>query len=381
MATNITMPKLGMTMTEGTITSWEKKEGDEIKKGETLLWVTTDKVNVEIEAPETGVLLSIKVDSGEKAAVGQIIGIIGEMGEESYEDCEKGQPEKEDMYIGPQMDLSKKVRATPAARIAASKHCVDINRIKGTGISGRILKDDVDKYVVGLASKSGENGNAWRDVDLSEIENVSASRMTESFANVPHFYLVAKAHTGKMNEMLQTAREKMLKKGAPKATFTDVLIWMLSRVIPRHQRVNAQWLGNGKIRIFEDVNIGIAVATHKGLLVPIIKRSGNMSFDQIVTERAKLVERARNGKLMPDDMAGGTITVSNLGMYGIDMFNGIINTPQSALLAVGGIDDGMITMSLSLDHRVIDGAAGAEFLKDLKEIMENPEKLLDEYLF
>ena len=129
------------------------------------------------------------------------------------------------------------------------------------------------------------------------------------------------------------------------------------------------------------MNIGIAVATHKGLLVPIIKRSGNMRFDQIVTERAKLVERARNGKLMPDDMAGGTITVSNLGMYGIDMFNGIINTPQSALLAVGGIDDGMITMSLSLDHRVIDGAAGAEFLKDLKEIMENPEKLLDEYLF
>lgn len=381
MATDIKMPKLGMTMTEGTITSWEKKEGDKIEKGETLLWVTTDKVNVEVEAPETGVLLCIKVSSGEKASVGQVIGIIGAEGEEVCSADENWQPDKKEQYDNKLADLREKVRATPAARAMASKQCINIGEIKGTGISGRIMKEDVERYIAEAPCEYADEKAGWTDISLSAAESISAERMTESFSNVPHFYLVMKADTSRMNRMLQTAREKMIKNGSPKATFTDVLIWIMSRVIPKHPRVNAQWLNNGKVRLFNDVNMGIAAATPNGLFVPVIKKTGNKTFEQIVKERAGLVERARNGRLRPDDMAEGTITVSNLGMYGIDMFNGIINAPQSALLAVGSINDGVITMSLSLDHRVIDGAAGAAFLKELKETMEKPEKLLDEYLF
>ncbi len=229
--------------------------------------------------------------------------------------------------------------------------------------------------------------NRWEDIELTQIQKISSERMTSNFMSVPHFYLTIQADVTEIIEAMNNARANDIK-----ATFTDVLVWMLSRVIIRHPKINASYV-NEKIRVFKSINIGIAANTPKGLLVPVIHNADKKSFIEIVQERARLISLARENKLLPDDISGGTFTLSNLGMYEINSFHAIINSPESTLLSVGEItktlvkiNEGIVekpfvSMSLSCDHRVLDGVTGARFLKDLKMIIKKPSKLLDENLF
>ena len=223
-------------------------------------------------------------------------------------------------------------------------------------------------------------------MDPSPIRAVAAERMTANFNEAPHFYLAMEVDVTKLQEMLKGARAK-IKEGDIKPTFTDILAWTISRVIKEHPMINSQWAA-GKIRQFRDVNFGIAADTPEGLVVPVIHGADTLSFGNIVKERYRLINAARDGKLSMDDMSGGTFTLSNL-----DNFHAILNTPESALLTVGKICDTLVMeggqikskpilkLSLSCDHRVLDGATGAKFLKRLKEVMEEPARLLDKDLF
>lgn len=399
MATAVKIPKLGMTMTEGCLTKWEKAEGDYIKKGEILFCITTDKVSIDIESPEEGVLIKISCNDGDIVQVGDVVAWIGREGETINECRQAAGREAAGSEATPAPDETDgAVRATPAARAFAKRNKITLGTISGSGSSGRILRRDVEECIAAGAvprqpyMDQAWEDQAWEDIEPLPIQKAAAQKMTGSFTTVPHFYLTIQVNVSAMMKMLEHARASMEKTSDDKATFTDVLTWILSRVIPEHPKVNAAWMGD-KIRTYKSVNIGIAVDTDQGLVVPVIHASNNKSFSEIVAERERLVDSARKGKLLPDNVSGGTFTVSNLGMFGINAFQAIINSPQSALLAVGGIskalvkEDGdivekpLLTISLSCDHRVLDGAAGARFLNQLKEVMEEPSKLLDADLF
>ena len=377
MLKEIIMPKLGMTMKEGLITKWEKKEGDFAEAGDILFSVTTDKVNMDVEMPENGYLIKIIHEEWDNVTVGDIIAWIG-----NENDLKAGFAEDT------VSDLHPLLRATPAARAYAKKRKINIDDIHGTGLSGRILRKDVEKAtLVQTEDYMPIIANQWEDIELTQIQKISSERMTSNFMSVPHFYLTIQADVTEIIEAMNNARANDIK-----ATFTDVLVWMLSRVIIRHPKINASYV-NEKIRVFKSVNIGIAANTPKGLLVPVIHNAEKKSFIEIVQERARLISLARENKLLPDDISGGTFTLSNLGMYEINSFQAIINSPESTLLSVGEIiknlvktNEGIVekpfvSMSLSCDHRVLDGVTGARFLKDLKMIIKKPSKLLDENLF
>jgi len=377
MLKEIIMPKLGMTMKEGLITKWEKKEGDFAEAGDILFSVTTDKVNMDVEMPENGYLIKIIHEEWDNVTVGDIIAWIG-----NENDLKAGFAEDT------VSDLHPLLRATPAARAYAKKRKINIDDIHGTGLSGRILRKDVEKAtLVQTEDYIPIIANQWEDIELTQIQKISSERMTSNFMSVPHFYLTIQADVTEIIEAMNNARANDIK-----ATFTDVLVWMLSRVIIRHPKINASYV-NEKIRVFKSINIGIAANTSKGLLVPVIHNADKKSFIEIVQERARLISLARENKLLHDDISGGTFTLSNLGMYEINSFHAIINSPESTLLSVGEItktlvkvNEGIVekpfvSMSLSCDHRVLDGVTGARFLKDLKMIIKKPSKLLDENLF
>lgn len=411
MAIEVKMTKLGMTMTEGRIMEWEKKEGDLVKKDETLFSVTTDKVTMDVNAPKDGVIIKILFEEGDTVPVGEIVAWIGQKDERVnkssfIEDTTSntmtnmvygGMEGKNNIKVENKNDnifeIQGNIRATPTARAYAKQNGIMINTVLGSGSYGRILRKDVEKFLELTAKTSLRVENQlWEDIELLQAQKVSAAKMTENFTTVPHFYLTARMDVSTMIKMLENARVSMKETSDNKATFTDVLIWILSRVISKHPKVNSSLI-EGKIRMYKNVNIGIATDTEQGLIVPVIHNANKMTFSKIVNDRKKLVDLARKGKLMPDDIAGGTFTISNLGMFEIYSFNAIINSPQSALLAVGGItkvlvkksdnivEIPLVNMSLSCDHRVLDGATGAKFLKELKEVIENPVKLLDSDLF
>jgi pyruvate dehydrogenase E2 component (dihydrolipoamide acetyltransferase) len=393
------MPKLGMTMTEGRLMKWEKAEGAYVHKGEVLFCVATDKVSIDIEAPEEGVLIKILCDEGDTVPVGSIVARIGTEGETVFEGRETASPETttpdaKGKSGGEDARTGRNIRATPAARAFAKRSGVEMDTVSGSGSFGRILRKDVEAFVSAGAEapQPRHRDAAWEDVQLSPVQEISARKMLENFTTIPHFYITVQADVSVMIKMLECARASREKISADKATFTDVLTWVLSRVIPEHPKTNAAWTGE-RPRIYKNVNIGIATDTDQGLVVPVIHDSACKTFSEIAAERERLVAAARKGKLLPDDLAGGTFTVSNLGMFGVHSIHAILNAPQSALLAVGGItktlvkeygnivEKPLMNMSLSCDHRVLDGAAGAKFLKRLKEVMEEPAKLLDTNLF
>lgn len=399
MAIEVRMPKLGMTMTEGKIVKWLKQEGDFVTAGEALYVVENAKVNIEVEAPEAGALIKISAAEGKNVPVGQVIAYLGKEGEsiESGETADVGaakpevQPEQE--LLRSEEEENDLVRATPAARALAKKQGIDIKSVTGSGIDGRIKRADVRQYRQAGTGQTDRGAKpAYVDMVPSGIKAVGAHRMTASFREAPHFYLTTQVDAGRLQQLLDKARAKA-GDGKTRPTFTDVLIWITARVIKEHPLVNSQWTEDERIRQFTAVNFGIATDTPEGLVVPVIRNADSISFSQITAERSRLVSAARNQSLTAEDMAEGTFTLSNLGMFDIDAFQGILNAPQAALLTVGSVNpvlrkesSGMVErpvmkLSLSCDHRVLDGAAGARFLKRLKVVMEEPLKLLDEDLF
>ncbi len=448
MATSVIMPALEMTQESGRLVSWLKREGESVAKGEPIMEIETDKVTIEIEAPASGILGGVLVKENDVVPVGQTIAWILAPGEKapasSPLDSHSGRTstiaiqdkskttnapstialevsplarniadehgidlalvksngkriEKADVlaYINttnqtvPQpapvsssifSPTSLPTPASPKARRLASERRIDVTTIKGSGPDGAVLAADVplEAVTVGSPGSLETPSTVWR---------VMAEHMTISWATVPHFYLIREVDASNLIEWRTRIVSMVEKRSGIKPTYTDLLVKLIGFTLREHPRVNSAW-ANGNIQLNNNVNVGIAAAIGDGLIVPVIRHADSSSISEIAAQRKDLIERAQNRKLRPVDISDGTFTLSNLGMYNVDVFNAIVNTPQAAILAVGRIAErvvpvngqpairSMMTVSLSCDHRVVDGARAAQFLDNLANLIEEPLRLL-----
>jgi len=416
MAEVIRMPKLSDTMTEGVVAEWHKKVGDEVSSGELLAEIESDKATMEFESFFDGVLLYIGVAKGKAAVVDSILAIIGEKGEDisallkedsapkvedKKEEKKAEEPirqEKEEEKPQPKVAAAApkqatvfqptsngRVIASPLAKRLADEKGIDISRVSGSGDGGRVVKRDVESFS-GFGPSSANAVESYRDVEVSQMRKTIARRLAESKFSAPHFYLTMKID---MDAMID-ARDSINSVSKSKISFNDLVIKAVAIGLKEHPQVNAAWMGD-YIRYNDHVHVGVAVAVPDGLLVPVVRFADTKRLTEISNEVKDFVLRANDKKLQPQDWQGNTFTVSNLGMFGIDEFTAIINTPDSCILAVGGIEEvpvvkngqivpgNVMKVTLSCDHRVVDGASGAKFLKTFKKLMENPVLLLGSY--
>jgi len=424
LAKDVIMPALGMAQETGTLIQWLKAAGDSVTKGEPLMEIETDKATVEIEAPATGILTSIIAQAGDVIPVGRRIALILAPGEVESKTPPPTQPVSAPFPKSDSKPVA--VTATPVAARLLAEHNLDITQIKPNG--GQIRKEDVLAYLdiqnkpVTLArilaspkakrlaqergldlkaiAGSGPDGAvlaidlpneslspAGRGVrgegEVSKMWRTMADRLTQAWTTIPHFYQIREVNASRLTAW----REKTQKNSTEKITYTDLLVKLTAAALKQHPRLNAAWL-NDNIVLNSEINIGLAVAVEDGLLVPVIHRADELTLTRLASQRSAIVSRAQSGKFSLDDLSGGTFTISNLGMYGVDAFNAIVNPPQAAILAVGRITDRvvplngqpavqpMMTLSLSCDHRVVDGARAAQFLQALADLIEEPLQLL-----
>jgi pyruvate dehydrogenase E2 component (dihydrolipoamide acetyltransferase) len=402
MAISVVMPALEMAQETGKLISWLKKEGESVAKGEPLLEIETDKAVMEIESPGDGVLAGVKIQAGAEVPVGRTIAWIVRPGEIPPADdvaVESGRKinavpaasaistaalANQSAASAPSADRPAKI--SPKARRLASERGVNLSDVRGSGAGGEILASDV----VAAAESKARPSPAAADSG-SPISRLMAERTTESWTTVPHFFVTRDVDAGALNEARQRLGPDIEKSRGLKLTHTDLLVALAARVLQKHSRVNASW-GREGVRTNPEINIGIAMAVDDGVVAPVIHNAANSTLIEIAFERRDLTERARGGKLRPGDIAGGTFTISNLGMFGVDAFTAIIIPPQAAILAVGRIADRvvpvgagsdarpgvrpMMSLTLSSDHRVVDGARAAEFLRDLVDAILNPHRSL-----
>jgi pyruvate dehydrogenase E2 component (dihydrolipoyllysine-residue acetyltransferase) len=436
MATNVIMPALELAQETGKVVRWIKAPGDTVRKGEPIVEIETDKVTVEIEAPAAGVLRDVTAQEGDVVPVGHTIAIIAAPGEvpSTLSPPGRGQGAGAGVEGAP---ADTRVKASPLARRIAEEHGVDLARVKTA--SGKIEKADVLAYVESrktvAAPTNGSAGRlvaaspkarrlaAERGVDLRAVKGsgpggaviavdvsalplaaappltlpsplrgegevgtvwrIMAERMTASWTTAPHFYLVREVNVTRFVAWLGKAR----KQTGAHVTYTDLLVKLVAATLAQHPRVAVSWK-DGRLERHADVNIGLAVALDDGLVVPVLHRADTLGLKEIAARREDLVSRAQAGKLRPADVQGGVFTISNLGMYGVDAFNAIVNPPQAAILAVGRIVDRVVpvdgrpavqptmVLTLSCDHRAVDGARGAQFLGALADLVEEPLALL-----
>jgi pyruvate dehydrogenase E2 component (dihydrolipoamide acetyltransferase) len=384
MATSVVMPALEMAQETGKIVSWVKKEGDKVKKGEILLEVETDKAVVELEAQSDGILSGVSGKAGDVVPVGQTIAWLLAPGEAVPAEAKTAAPAARTMTEQPKAaptpapvaaaavaaPASGAVQISPKARRLATELNVDIATVKGTGPDGVITSEDVQ-----AAHKAGGN--------LPAIARIMAEKTTQAWTQIPHFFLTRELDATALNE----ARAKLSPGIATKLTHTDMLTQIVAKVLMKHPKMNGAWTGKG-IQLNPTANIGLAMAVKDGVVTAVIQKADTTPLADIAAQRKELTERARDNKLKPADLSGGTFTITNLGMYDIDQFQAIIVAPQAGILAVGKITDRvvavngqpavrpMLTLTLSGDHRVVDGAQGAQFLKDLAEAIQAPASLL-----
>jgi pyruvate dehydrogenase E2 component (dihydrolipoamide acetyltransferase) len=379
MAVSIVMPALEMAQETGKIISWLKKEGDSIAKGEALAEIETDKVVLEIEAPADGVLAGVKASAGDVVPVGQTIAWIVAPGERPPAEAASAAPAARTMTgtpspakVAPSSTEKVEVRVSPKARRMAQELGVDLSKVAGTGPGGTISGEDVQR----AAESQKAAPQPAAPAALSSIARLMAERTTQSWTTAPHFFLVREIDASG----LIAAREKHGKA----ITHTDLLVALVARTLVKHPKMNASWTGSA-IHLNPNVNISIAIAVKDGVVGAVIPNADTAKLADISAKRQDLAERARAGRLHPPDVTGGTFTISNLGMFGVDAFSAIITPPQAAVLAVGRIADRvvpvngqpairpMLTMTLSSDHRVVDGAQAAAFLKDLAEALTSAQ--------
>ena len=392
MALSVVMPALEMAQETGKLLSWFKKEGDAITKGEPLLESETDKAVFELEAPGDGVLAGVTSNAGDVVPVGRTIAWIVAPGEQPPVESEQPAAPSARGVTAPAARPSPVAassstpsadgpRISPKARRMAEQHGVDITKIRGTGPGGAISSEDI------LAAASQKTAPAAAEASeaqkapeaLSTIARLMAERTTQSWTQTPHFFLVREVDAGALIEA---------RRGLDSAiTITDLLIAITARAVARHPKMNASW-SSGSIVLNPSVNISLAVAVKDGVVGAVIQDAAAMPLAQIAARRKYLAERARAARLRPADITGGTFTLSNLGMYGIDAFSAIITPPQAAVLAVGRIADRvvpvngqpgirpMLTLTLSSDHRVVDGAQAAVFLSDLAGALATPQAMM-----
>jgi len=400
-ATKVSMPKLGLTMTEGTIVEWKKKEGEEVTKGEILYVVETEKVTFEVEAPESGILGKIVAKEGDVIPVGGVVAYILQVGEkisdisELVAESEEGkvviEPMAEAATAG-QVGVPTKVKISPVARKIAAEHNIDVFTIKGTGPGGRIVREDVlraveeSKVVTAQPVREEVALAEEKAVPLASMRKVIARRMTESF-QAPHFYLTIEVDTLELGKTREQLMPLMESKTGIRLTYTDLLIKMVARALEDNPSVNCAY-ADGSVKLFKRIDIGLVTAVEGGLIVPVIRQANKKSLQEISVARVELAQKAREHKLSMEEMSGSTFTISNLGMFGIDQFSAILQPPEAAILAVSSIADKvvardgqivirpMMTLTLSIDHRVLDGVIGSQFLQSLKGYVENPSRML-----
>lgn len=421
MAEVIRMPRLSDTMEEGNILGWQKKVGEKVSPGDILAEVETDKATMELESFNEGVLLHIGVPEGPVAVEG-VIAIIGDEGEDIAAllkeiEAEKAAPAKEEVKEAAPAPVTKaatpaptapkpaptpapimthdqsRIFASPLAKKMSKEAGIDINRISGSGENGRIVKRDVEAalsngtamgaaYVPGALAQASYDPTIYGDKPVSQMRKVIAKRLGESKFSAPHFYLTMEMNMDKMI----SAREAINEDSPIRISYNDLIVKASAVSLRKHPEINASWFGD-KITYHEDINIGVAVAIDEGLMVPVIKNADRKTLVAIKSEIKDLAGKAKSRKISPEEMSGNTFTISNLGMFDIDEFTAIINPPDACILAVGSIVEkpivkngaiaigNIMKVTLSCDHRIVDGAKGAAFLQTLKSHIENPVKL------
>jgi len=382
------MPKFNMSMTIGLVAKWFKREGEFVTKGEPLCEIEGDKATMELESPADGVLLKIVIPEGQESQILKIIGIIGkpednfqeELDKESKSPSEK-EPTTAPLPAKPTAVLAPagktRINASPVAKRLAQEMNIDLSTITGTGAEGLIGREDVLRAKESQNSPHLETSHIKAVVKLSGIKKITAERMRESYLDVPHFSLTISANM----QVAVDLYEKSSK--AVHITYTDILVYSVSRCLATHDLLNSSLQGD-EINILADINIGIASATEKGLMVPVIKQAERKSLNEIASERKRLADLSKEGKISMEDLSEGTFTITNLGMYGVESFNPIIFPGQACILGVGSIiptpvwnESGelisapMMKLTLVCDHRIVDGVDAGNFLKDLKIILEN----------
>ena len=383
MATEVIMPALGLAQETGKVLRWLKADGDTVSKGEPLLEVETDKVTVEVEAPADGVLGGLRAAEGEDVPVGEAVAFVLAPGESAPEPATvSAEPQASPAAVAtasptesPAESRPRRPLASPKARRLAQERGVDLDSVTGSGPHGSVLAADLEQA----------GGDGVGALDTGPVWQRMAERVAKSWQSVPHFFLVREVDADRLEGWRETARRRA---GCEKLTHSDLLVRICAAALLEHPRVNATWR-DGTVTARDEINIGLAVATDAGLVVPVIQGADGLDLPAIVARRRELVEAARTGRLAPADVQGGTFTVSNLGMYGVDAFLAVVNAPQAAILAVGRIADRVVavdgapavrpvmTLSLSFDHRVVDGARGAEFLDTVAALVEEPAGLVD----
>jgi pyruvate dehydrogenase E2 component (dihydrolipoamide acetyltransferase) len=412
MATEIKLPRLGQGMESGTVVRWLKQEGDRVEKGEPLYEVDTEKVTQEVEADASGVLLRISVEEGE-VPVGQTVAVIGEEGEDvpeaepeaesqvdeepeeegsrapaRDEERERGREAEAAVEIAPaeaqpqQSTTDGRVKASPLARRIARERGIDLAQLRGTGPEGRIVAEDVERAEVAPKPVAAPAVAGEPEVEpLTSIRKTIARRLTKAW-EAPVFQISMSADMTRAQELRERLVE-LTREGETKPTISDLITKASAAALLRHPQVNAHY-ENETLTRFPTANVGMAVATDRGLLVPVIRSAERLTLAEIAGARAELVERSRSGKLQQTDLEDGTFTVSNLGMYGIEHFIAVLNPPQVAILAVGAIEEKpvvvegdfdvkpMMSLTLTADHRALDGSVAAEFLGTLRSFLEEP---------
>lgn len=442
----ILMPKLSFVVTQGTIIEWLKKPGDSVTKSEPLLVIETEKATVDVEAPGTGILGTDLAPKGTTVPVTTTIGYILMEGEVSPKlDLTFGKAAPVEVSVESAGGQSAEqegqgkageaqwIKVSPLARRMAKEHGLDLTKIKGTGPDGRILQEDVRALIAvpapsiekgqrpvppassrltvssGVDQAAGKGTGPVSGVaqpalqkppssetmaglpgelqELSNLQRITAERMALSFHTAPHFYLNAQVDMSQVVVMREALLPEVEVKTGARLSFTDILLFVVGRTVGMHPALNAMF-DNDKLYRYQNINLCLAVDTPRGLTATVFHQADRYSLFEIAQRRAELVERAQNNRLTLDDLSGGTFTISNLGMFGIDVFNAIINPPQAAILAVGRIAKrpfvvnetlevrSTMWLSLSVDHRAADGAMAARFLQDLVTYLENPYRIL-----
>jgi pyruvate dehydrogenase E2 component (dihydrolipoamide acetyltransferase) len=424
MAEIITMPRLSDTMEEGTVATWLKQVGDKIEEGDMIAEIETDKATMEFESFNEGVLLYIGVEEGGSAPVDSLLAIIGEAGEDvsaliadfsKGKEVEKVTP-KSVKAEAPKTEVSKespkevvqeevivttatgkRIFVSPLAKKMAAERFINLATVKGSGENGRIIKRDIENYQVQAVAASNTVASevtvaarplaigeeSFKEIPNSKMRKIIAKRLGESKFTAPHYYLMIAIN---MDNAIES-RKAINALPETKVSFNDMVVKAVAMALKKHPKVNSQW-NEDKIKINHHVHVGVAVAVEDGLVVPVVKFTDQQSLTQINAAVKDLAGRARVKKILPNEMEGSTFTVSNLGMFGITEFTSIINQPNSAIMSVGAIieqpivKDGeivvgnMMKISMACDHRTVDGATGAAFLKTFKEFMENPVTML-----
>ena len=440
MPINIEMPKLSDTMTEGTLVKWNKQVGDEVEIGDIIAEVETDKATMEMEAFDEGTLSEILVQAGEKAPVGSLLGLLLEDGEEagasgaapaevaSSEPAATQPvtpaPEASSAPAAASSASGDRIKASPLARKIAETKGLDLANIQGSGPSGRIVKADVEGATAGTAQPAASSAQSPlasaatalaasvksqatrpaasvpapapvsptvaaedQTIELSSMRRIIADRLLTSKTTIPHFYLHVEADTAPLMTLRKQINAQAEQTHGNKYSVNDFVLKAVINALQAVPEVNASFNGDNIVQ-FAKIGVSVAVAVDDGLVTPVIKDAANKSMLQISKEVKDLAVRARDKKLKPNEFDGGTITVSNLGAWGIESFDAIINPPQAAILSVGAIvqkpvvKDGAIVpgqrmnIGLSCDHRVVDGAVGAQFLNEVKKLIESPALML-----